>query len=175
MKTTIQPLLISLACIISASAAEEKPFQLSIVPESRNEVYSSISLAKDSKREFFIVLTNTTDKAQPVFESWNSWGYQAISFELILPSGERSKVSVKPQYFTKNYSSVFVIPPKGHQVFPIRLNDNWEGTPDFGKSGRTRIQLAAIYEIFATKESIELNVWTGRIVSEMIDVEVLHW
>jgi len=175
MKTTVHILLVLLACMILAGAAEEKPFLLSIVPESRSENSSLISLAKDSHRKFFVVLTNTTDKAQPVFEAWNSWGYQTISFELILPSGERTKLCVKPQKFTKNGPTTYVIPPKGHQVFPIALNDEWEVKFDFGIPGQTKIKLTAIYEVGASKESAVQKVWTGRIESETIDVVVNHW
>jgi hypothetical protein len=175
MKTTFHFLLVLLACIILAGAAEEKPFQLSIVPESRTENSSSISLAKDSQRKFYVVLTNTTDKAQPVFEAWNSWGYQTVSFELILPSGERAKLSVKSQAFKRNFASTYVIPPKGHQVFPITLNDKWDVKFDFGSLGQTKIKLTAIYEVLTTKEAVEKKVWTGRIVSETINTEVNHW
>ena len=175
MKTTFYASLVLLTCMILAGAAEENPFELSIVPESRNADSSSISLAKDSKREFFVILTNKSDKSQPVFESWNSWGYQVISFQLILPSGEQKKISVKPQFFTRNFPSTYVIPPNGHQVFPITLDDEWQGAPDFGKPGRTKIKLAAIYEVHESKESGEQKVWTGRIVSETLAVEVNHW
>ena len=68
MKTTFYASLVLLTCMILAGAAEENPFELSIVPESRNADSSSISLAKDSKREFFVILTNKSDKSQPVFE-----------------------------------------------------------------------------------------------------------
>ncbi|CAN5908877.1 hypothetical protein BH11VER1_BH11VER1_09200 [soil metagenome] len=161
--------------MVLAGAAEEKPFQLTIVPESSSEHSSSISFAKDSKRAFFVVLTNTSDKPQSIFESWNSWGYQAIAFEMIRPSGERTKVFVKPQSFSKNFPSTYVIPARGHQVFPITFNDEWDVKPDFGESGRTKIKLTAVYEVHATKESGEKKVWTGRIVSETIDTEVNHW
>ncbi len=175
MKTTFHFLFVLLACMILAGAAEDKPFQLSIVPESRSDQSSSISLAQDSQRKFFVVLTNTTDKDQPVFETWNSWGYQTVSFELILPSGERTKLCVKPQVFTRNFPSTYVIPPKGHQVFPITLDAEWEGAPDFGRPGQTKIKLTALYEVGETKESGEHKVWTGRIASETINVEVNHW
>jgi hypothetical protein len=175
MRITFQTLVSLLACIVLTGAAEESPFQLSIVPESRSEITSSISWAKDSKRNFFVILTNTSDKPQAVFERWNSWGYQAISFEMIGSAGERTSVRVKPQSFTKNFPSTYVIPPKGHQVFPIILNDKWEGRPAFGEPGRTKIKLTAVYEVQATAESAEQKVWTGRIVSGTIDTEVNHW
>ena len=174
MKTAVQALLVLLACIILAESAEEKPFQLSIVPEGRSEKSSSISMAKDTQRKFYVVLTNTSNRAQPVFETWNSWGYQTISFELILPSGGRTTLCVKPQTFTMNYPSTYVIPPKGHHVFPITLNDEWALKSDFGGPGKTKVKLTALYEVLATKESTEKKVWIGRIVSETIIVEVNH-
>lgn len=151
------------------------PFELSIIPENRSENLSGISWANDCKSGFFVILSNLTDKAQPIFETWNSWGYQSISFEMTLPSGDTSTVTVKQQFFTRNFSSTFVIPPGGHQVFPITLNEVWEGNPAFGGKGRTRVNLKAVYEIDVSPESKEQGIWTGRVESEPIEVEVHHW
>jgi hypothetical protein len=171
MKTIFKSGLVLVACVIWTAAAEEKPFHLAIVPKSRSENSSSISWTGSPNHQFFVVMTNTTDKNQPVFETWNSWGYQAVSFELILPSGKRMKASVKPQVFTRNFPSTYVIPPKGHQVFPISFNEEWELVPDFKSFGTTKIKLIAIYEIFPNEESKKKMVWTGRIVSETLEAE----
>ncbi|MGI9239469.1 MAG: hypothetical protein ACR2RV_01635 [Verrucomicrobiales bacterium] len=167
-------LSILLLAVISAlsTASAEPPFRISIVPESRSGQVSKIGWGAESKRKCYVVLTNTTDQPQRVFETWNSWGYQAISFELTHASGKTSKVSVKPQIFTVNFPSTFTIPANGHYVFPISLNQDWEGEPEFGKEGRTEVKLKAVYGLAPTTESREQEVWTGRVESDELAVEI---
>ena len=153
----------------------EPPFQIAIVPERSTEQGAEISWAADSKEIFYVVLTNTTDEPQRIFETWNSWGYQAISFELTLASSKKVKMAMRDQVFTKNFASTSTIPPKGHFVFPITLNDDWQGRPEFEKEGPTTVQLKAIYEISPTFESKEYAVWAGKVESEELTVKINHW
>jgi len=159
---------------VSAYAAD-KPFNVLIIPEKRSERDSYISWGSGSVPAFFVLLTNLTDKPQPVFERWNSWGYQTIAFEMILSDGQKANLAVKERVFTKNAPSVYVIPPHGHQVFPITLGDEWLGKPNLGPAGTTKVMLKAVYEIVPTKESREQGAWTGRIESTPAEVYVRHW
>ena len=167
-------LIVHLGGWLSACAAD-KPFSVLIVPEKRSETDSSIGWGSGSAHGFFVLLTNLTDKNQPVFEAWNSWGYQAIAFEMILSDGRKANLAVKERNFTKNVASVYVIPPHGHQVFPVTLGDEWQGKPDLGPAGTTKVTLKAIYEVASTKESREQGVWTGRVESVPAEVYVRHW
>ena len=173
MKTTL--LIICATSLALASALAELPFQISLVPEGRSDQGARISWGDDSKRNFYVVLTNTTDKPRRVFNTWNSWGYQAISFEFTLSPETKINVSMKPQRFTKNVPSTFTIPPNGHQVFPITLNEAWDEKPNFGKAGRIMVKMRIVYELSETTESKENGVWTGRIESEQYRVVVNHW
>lgn len=170
---------LAIICLVGVSAlapvSADPPFRISIVPESCSEQVSKISWGAKTKRKSYVVLTNTTDEPQRVFEAWNSWGYQAISFELTLASGKTSKLSVKPQIFTVNFPSTFTIPAKGHYIFPISLNQDWEVKPEIGKGGRTKVKLKAVYELAPTKESREHAVWTGRVESDELTVELGSW
>jgi hypothetical protein len=65
------------------------PFTLSIVPGRSGD----ITMAKKNPNEFYVVLTNVSGLSQPVWESWNSWGYRAISFELTTTDGKKFVVS----------------------------------------------------------------------------------
>jgi hypothetical protein len=50
------------------------------------------------RRDFYVVLSNVSKQPQTVWEDWNSWGYQAISFQLTTADGKKhvlSKVSVR--------------------------------------------------------------------------------
>jgi len=153
--------------------AAEKPFAVSIVPEDRDANGARIRWTKSNKRNFYVVLSNVTANPQPVFEDWNSWGYQSISFDLVWAGGKTAKVKLKPQNFTRNAPSTYTLLPKGHQVFLITFNEEWEGKPNF-KEAWAKVKLKAIYEIRATKESKEIGVWVGRIESEQIDVTIVN-
>lgn len=65
-------------------SAQKLPFSLSVVPETHyGEQYgSNIVMAHDRPHTFHVVLTNVSNGPQPVWEYWNSWGFQAISFKL---------------------------------------------------------------------------------------------
>jgi hypothetical protein len=85
-------LVFTTACNTQKEAASSKPepsdqkfpFSLSVVPEKSNgEPFgSSIEMAHNKPRDFYVVLTNVSSEPQAVWESWNSWGYQTVSFEL---------------------------------------------------------------------------------------------
>ena len=96
------------------------PFSLSIVPEtSRGEGFgSSIEMAHDKPREFYVVLTNSSSEPQAVWEHWNSWGYQTVSFELTNVDGKKFHVSRRPGIFTVNFPSTFVISPENIKFMP---------------------------------------------------------
>src|SRR6266481_3984441 len=66
------------------SSVQKSPFSLSVVPEaSHGEPFgSSIEMAHNKPRDFYVVLTNVSSQTQAVWEYWNSWGYQTLSFEL---------------------------------------------------------------------------------------------
>ncbi|MFT5906080.1 MAG: hypothetical protein ACI9E1_001685 [Cryomorphaceae bacterium] len=164
-----------LICIYSSQAAD-KPFSIAIVPSShRSEGGPQISWSDGSKESFYVVLTNKTDKEQRVFETWNSWGYYALSFEITLPSGEKARAKKKPVFFTINFPSTFIVPPKGYFVFEITLDKDWIGKPDFWKDGQTQVKIKAIYELSVRKRLKERGVWIVRIESKELAVKINHW
>jgi len=161
--------------VVPAGGAQGQPFKVSIVPEHRSNDLAAISWGNDTSKTFYVVVTNISDKAQPIFETSNSWGYRAISFSLVLPDGTVSKVQPKQRIFTVNFPSVYVIPSGGHQVFPIKLDDSWEGkSAAFGSSGQTKVKITAVYSISSTPESKEKGVWEGKIESAQGEIAVHH-
>src|SRR5258708_19750426 len=104
-------------------SAQKIPFLLSIVPEpSHGEHFcSTIEMAHEKPRDFYVVLTNVSPELQAVWEYWNSWGYQAVSFELTTEDGKKFLVSKRQRGFTTHFPSTFQIDPPHHQVYSIRL------------------------------------------------------
>ncbi len=121
------------------------------------------------------MLTNASKDAQPVFEYWNSWGYQNVSFEFTMPDGKKLVVSKRPQDFTRNFPSTFLIPVGEHRVYAIRLDKQWETRPELAADAETQITLKAIYQVTATPESSEHKVWSGRIESKPYNFTLRHW
>src|SRR5258708_39482375 len=85
------------------------PFLVSVVPtRSFAEPFGrGISIAKKSPGSFYVILTNVSKEPQAAFEAWNSWGYQAVSFEVRTADGHPFAISKKPQGFTRNFPSTF--------------------------------------------------------------------
>ncbi len=131
-------------------------------------------MAGEKADEFYVVLTNVSKVAQPVFESWNSWGYQAVSFEFTTADGRKFHRLKDDQIFTRNFPSTFLIPPGEHQVFPIRLDKQWLVSPDFAsaKNDETPIVLTAVYRVGISPEAGKQQVWTGRIESKSYQVNL---
>ncbi|HEY4815809.1 MAG TPA: hypothetical protein VIH67_00165 [Candidatus Acidoferrum sp.] len=173
------------ACNTQKEAASAKaeptvqkfPFSLSIVPEtSRGEGFGSgIEMAHNKPRDFYVVLTNVSSEPQAVWEYWNSWGYRMISFELTTVNGKKFLVSKRPEDFTVNFPSTFLIEPGEHQVYAIRLDEWWETHPSLPKTDETPITLKAFYEIAPTPEAAQHKVWTGRLESRSYNFKLRQW
>ena len=132
-------------------------------------------MAKNKPREFYVVLTNVSKGPQSIWEYWNSWGYQAISFELTTADGKKFVLSKKQEEFTANFPSTFIVEPGEHQVYPIRLDEWWETHPALPKRDEMPITLKAVYEVTPTPEATEYKVWTGRLESHSYNFSLRQW
>jgi hypothetical protein len=153
------------------AAPVEPPFSLSIVPGRNGDV----TTAKKNPNDFYVVLTNVSGLPQPVWESWNSWGYQALSFELTTTDGKKFVVSKKQQNFTRNFPSMLLVEPGEHQVYAIALDELWETKPTLPKSDRMPIALKAIYEIAESPQAAQNHVWVGRVESHRYNFTLRQW
>jgi hypothetical protein len=173
------------ACNTQKEAASSKaqpsilksPFSISVVPESSHgdRFGSSIEMAHNKPRDFYVVLTNVSSEPQEVWESWNSWGYQTVSFELTTLDRKKFVVSRRPQTFTTNFPSTFLVEPGEHQVYPIRLDERWDTHPALSKADETPITLKAIYEVPPLPEAARYKVWTGHLESRTYELKLRQW
>ncbi len=150
------------------------PFTVTVVPSSSETNGSRIVIGGDKPKDFYVVLTNTSKKSEPVFEAWNSWGFRAVSFELTLPDGKKIAISKGAAIWTRNFPSIFQIPPGEHQVYALCLDKRWETHPKLDSDFEIQIKLKAIYQVEATPESTEHKVWTGRVESKSYDFTLEH-
>jgi len=160
----------------SAVGVQQTPFSLAVVPTSSSGGVGGIAMAERKPDEFYVVLTNISQQSQAVFEQWNSWGYFTVSFEFTTDEGSKSTVFRKRTVvFTKNNPSTFVVAPREHLVFPIRLDKWWEAQPTLRKADEMPVKVKAIYEVSATPESAKEGVWTGRVESKTYDFRLRQW
>ena len=153
------------------------PFAVSIVPARSDATARGISMAADTLDTFYVVLTNVSPQPQAAFETWNSWGYYAVSFELRTPDGRVAIIKKTLTVFTKNNPSTFVIPVGEQMVYPIKLDDEWAASAPLPIADEQPIDitLKAVYELKATTESKQQNVWTGRVESPEYHFKFRHW
>ena len=98
-------------------------------------------------------------------------------FTIQTADGRRVVISKKPQVFTGNFSSTFLVPPGEHMVYPISLDGEWDAVPPLLIADETpmRISIKAIYEVSQSPEATQGKVWTGRAESKSYDFNLRHW
>ncbi|MCP5540436.1 MAG: hypothetical protein H7A52_09890 [Akkermansiaceae bacterium] len=149
---------VGLAIIAQARGDENTPpFSVHLSPNK-----SHITVG-DEPESFFVILRNISTDDQKVFEQWNSWGYRNISFE-ISKGKRRHNLVLKPQSFTRNFPSVYLVPPGENMVLRFTLDSDWENLPEF-PNGETEVFIKVIYKCTASDESEKQGVWTGEIRS----------
>ena len=151
------------------------PFSLDVVPSKSVDDGGDISMSYDKPQDFYVVLTNVSGEAQIIWESWNSWGYQTISFEITTANGKKFVLSRGPQAFTRNFPATFVIQPGEHQVYAVHLDKWWVSSPSFPKADEMSITLKAVYQVSATREASEHKVWIGRVESHAYKFMLRQW
>lgn len=157
------------------SGGPSAPFSLSIVPTNSSGEVGSITVAQPQTSDFYVVLTNVSKNAQPVWEYWNSWGYQTISFELTIAESRKIVFSKRAQGFDKNFPSTFLVQPGEHQVYAIRFDKEWETRPALPKADEMTITLKAIYKVPPTSEAKQYKVWTGSVESRIYKFTLRQW
>jgi len=155
--------------------AAPAPFSLAVVPSRSFGDGGIISMSHDRPQDFYVVLTNVSGESQVVWELWNSWGYQTISFELATANGKKFVLSKRPEAFTRNNPTTFAVQPGEHQVYAVHLDKWWVSNPAFTKADEMPITLKAVYQVPPTRETGEHKVWTGRVESHSYHFTLRQW
>lgn len=167
--------LILLTLVQASTSGASEPFSVDLVPTHSSATAATITMAHDTRNDFYIVLTNVSDRPQSVWEYWNSWGYRSISLQFITQEGQKILVTKKLEDFTRNFPSTFLLRPGEHQVFAIRLDHWWQAHPALPDNDQPPITVKVIYEVHPTPEATKYNVWTGRVESKDYNVVLRHW
>jgi hypothetical protein len=164
---------------MTLSEQQRSPFVVSVVPTRSHDdpLGLGIAMAKKSPGTFYVIISNVSNEPQRAFETWNSWGYQAVSFQVRSTAGQTFTISRKEQDFTRNFPSTFLIAPGEHMVYPITLDDQWNVAPPLPIADETplAITIKAIYEVRSTPEAAKERVWAGRLESNSYHFKLRHW
>ena len=118
--------------------------------------------------QFFVILKNKTKSPKRLFEYWNSWGYQNISFYFYTDKGAHV-INRKEQDFTRNFPSTYEIPPGETMVFPLTFNESWDELSDIPE-GESKVRIQVVYTCNPTFEAKEEKAWTGIVASKVYEV-----
>ena len=166
-----------------AVAAPKPPLTVAIaVParglrEAGKPVYRSIRLVNE-KSHFHVVVTNTSGKPQRLWETWNSWGYYNLRFEVADQKGKvLYEIKKKPRAWTVNFPSWIELAAGEQFVMDVYFDrESWK-MPFLKqkKKGAFPLRMRAIFENKADEETKEHKIWTGRIASPLRNYSVGYW
>lgn len=169
-------------------------------PDSAKELSVSIAVPqRDSRRVidlrqsgayFNVVVTNRSKHDLRLWETWNSWGYFNLSFDVLDENGRVvSTVSKRPRAWTVNFPSWVTIKPGEHFVLKVDFDpDIWiwggdvgDSRPAYlpflsvmGKEPEFKLNLRAVFRILPDWETIENTVWTGTVKSAPDEFVIRH-
>jgi len=169
---------ILLACSKQSAANEEpvktgtqvnaSPFTLSIVPPDCEDQPKNGNRVIDAEMasQFYVVLTNTSDKPVTIFKDGCPWGYYNLSFEAVTSEGKTVKLE-KSQYEDWNDTNIytFCIPSGGSYVFVVRFTEKWNNLQEASSTYKPAM-LKAVYEQKKNEKDWKNRVWIGRVESK---------
>jgi beta-lactamase regulating signal transducer with metallopeptidase domain len=177
-----------------------KPQWLVAHPDSAKQLAVSIAVPeRDGKRiidlrkptsHFNVVVTNLTKRDLRLWETWNSWGYFNLSFDVLDDKGNVvNSIVKKPRGWTVNGVTWITVKPGEH--FTLRVDfdpDEWIWGGDIGsnfpvyipylvmmdREPEFNVRLRAVFKIIPDWETIEHNVWTGTVRSTPDNFVIRH-
>ena len=166
-----------LCCLLFSFLAAEpgKGFDGLIKDDSKNDEFE-VLLAPNAggiscfhnPSLFYVILRNKTEKPKRLFEFWNSWGYQNISFYFYMPDGNHV-VTRKDQDFTRNFPSTYEVPGGETIVFPITFDKSWLELPNISE-GESKVKMQVVYICNPSFDAKRANAWTGIVASKVYEV-----
>ena len=164
--------------------AAAKQLSVSIsVPQKESKRIINIYQPEDNHRpasHFHVVVTNTSDRDQRLWETWNSWGYFNLHFDVLDGQGNVAYSIAKNQNrtWTVNCASSLTLKPGEHFILDVYFDrETWVmpflKTPK--SQGEFKLKLRAVFEITPDAETIEFGVWTGEINSSSDEYTVRYW
>lgn len=157
-------ILLTLLILLLPVAGYGEDFTLAIAVPMKDGARTVYLSSGSNRISFHVVLTNTSEKEQRIWEAWNSWGYNNLSLEWTGTDGKAVKVERGPQEWDKNFPSFLTLKPGEPHIFDVWFPDNWRNIPSAVKDGE-EVTLRAVFAIAADKDSAKAGVWSGTVRS----------
>jgi hypothetical protein len=143
---------------------------ISIAVPALNERNERLVPAIDQNSHFAVILCNTSKQPQGIVTPSNSWGDQALRFEITDKAGRKSVARRVAIDYPKNILTWWVLHPGESVVLDVYFADaqKWEGFPRFEHYGETEtVTVRAIFEYGpAERKPPPDGLWRGRVVSK---------
>lgn len=120
---------------------------------------------------FHVVLTNVSEHTARLWETWNSWGFYNLTFELTDAEGKRRTVERWCAGWSRNFASWFLLKPGERYVFDIWFPGEWRGLPEV-KGKAQEVSLRAVYAIPEDDSARTVGVWSGTVRSAEVKVRL---
>jgi hypothetical protein len=124
----------------------------------------------DRNSHFHVTLSNISKEPQKIVTDGNSWGYEALTFEITDKSGRKSVARRVATDFSKNTMTWWLLQPQESVILDVYFADpqKWESFPRLERYGQSEaVTIRAIFEFArAERKPSPDGLWTGRVVSE---------
>ena len=175
---TSQVILILLVVfnVTGGSAAEDSPLSVSLAIPSHADGRRYLRQQHRPPSHFHAIITNNSDKPQKVWEESCSWGYHALSFEVMDEAGKITDAKKRPIDFTVNFPRWHELEPGESLVVNVHFAETnwWNGFPQ-PQRGEQTVTMRAVFTVSADAESRKHGVWSGRIKSAARKVTIYAW
>ena len=137
---------------------------------------------RSKQSHFHVVVTNTSGKPQRLWETWNSWGYYNLRFEVADQKGKvLFVIKKKPRNWTVNFPSWLELESGEHFVMEVYFDKEKWNVPFLNKNSKGKVQqlrMRAIFEIKSDRtgfiDAEKYKIWTGKISSPFKEYHVYH-
>jgi hypothetical protein len=167
--------------LIASGASENKnakyPIQVRI---ARHSTAVGVGKGNDLPNQLFVVITNVSDAPVRIWDQWNGWGYDNLTFSMQTDNRKIRKTLKRFGGENGGHGPESIeLGPGDHYVCSVRfaaddqndLTDSW-GPLVIRNGEYPWITLRADYEIKADDFSRQKNVWTGRVSSPPVRIRV---
>jgi hypothetical protein len=126
---------------------------------------------------FYVLLTNVSNKPVRVWQEWCSWGYYNLQFEIVEKNGTKHLVTKKPTGWTRNFPDYVELTPNESVVWGVGLwPSDWNGLSWLPTNELEPVKVSAIYTSMPGDKEDDritgadrMGVWTGRATSKFYD------
>lgn len=125
---------------------------------------------------FHVLISNNSTNTVRFWDEECSWGYDALSFQFSDSAGKRwIAKKVHKGAWDHNFPHWWSLKPTESGVIDVYFADPkiWDGFRH-ATNKLFRVTLSAVYEIPADGDASEYGIWTGKIVSTPVQVDIVN-